>query len=473
MATGQMDFLEALTAFPSLQALPREQLVKAVYLKDRRSLPDELKKLYETARAVRIPAEEPEDIARAVEVANGEVAAVNLGLPSDVMHYARTRLSMGKDRELSVDWGPRSDPLDGEVLPQLDGFELNLEGFRDVNIDDENAVVRCGVGARWREVFEHCRSRGWVFPLFPLLPIDQYIGDVIAGTATLVSYSGGPEACIRNVDLITPDARYGETGFDLVPNSAAGYDLNSLMTVMGRNLGIPVSVSFTLLSCFEDSKTFRFTLKGTEDMVKGLTNLAKTKVRPLKVVFGEGTASQSAFGVAGGPVVEVTIQGMDETVAPQEKALESAFGEGAEKETLEGIYHPLTKAPPRVAPSPLAEVRTSLRDFGALLQDFMGWKESSGPAFGVVGYLMESGTVGMQPMSSGPVSRGERFGRLVEIVQIARKHRCRLRTSPVIHLLEPETNLEKRFALIRRIKAEVDRPNVVNPSGVLWVPSSL
>ncbi|MEE9236760.1 MAG: FAD-binding protein [Thermoplasmata archaeon] len=473
MPLGSADFREMLAGFPGLRALPREKLAKAVYLRDRRALPEEMKRLFDGVNIVRIPVREPEDVSRAIQVANGEIAGIYLGLKADALHYMRRRLAITKDREISVSWGPKEDVFDGEILPQLDGFELDLSDLKGVEIDGEHGIVRCGVGARWNEVFEACKSKGWLFPLFPTLPLNHYIGDIVDGTASLISYRGDAARCVRNIDFLTPDARYGESGFDRVPNSAAGYDLNSLLLIMGRHVSIPVSVTFTLVPCVEGTKTLRYGLESTEHLLGALEEMVRTRLQPLKVVFGDGVASRVAFGREEGPTMEVSLHGTEETLPPQEEIVDSLFKENVEKKEIDGLAHPLQGPPRRVPPSPLAELRSSLADLAPLLNALTSWREAQGDSFGVIGTLFESGTIGLLPFIDRATNRGERFDRLLELVQIARAHRCRLRGNTTLQLLSPESNLEKRFALVRRIKEEVDLPNVVNPSGLLWVPQGL
>ncbi len=469
MPLGEVDFGTLLAGLPGLRTLPREKSVRAVYLRDRRALPDELKRLFDRTSVLRIPVEEPEDISRAIGVANGEIAGVNLGLQADTLHYVRTRLEMMKDRELSVEWGPKEDPFEGEILPQLDGFQLDVSGLRGVEIDGDNGVVRCEVGARWKEVFDACRTMGWIFPLFPLLPLDPYIGDIIGGTATLNSYQGDASMYVRNVDFLAPDARYGQGGFDLVPNGAAGYDLNSLMLVMGRHLFIPVSITFSLLCSVEDCKTLRYAPEDAGEMLEALRKATRTGVRPLKLVFGDDVGSRIAFG-GDGLTVEAALHGTEVSLPVQEKTLDSLFKEGVKKDEIDGLVHPLGETSLRVPPSPIVEIRTSIVDTTPLMEDLVTWRDAQVESLGLVGSLFEDGTVSLIPFSDRPISRGVRFERLLELVQIARKHRCRLRSNSTLQLLSPETERDRRFELVRRIKERVDLPNVINPSGVLWLP---
>ncbi|MFQ5837384.1 MAG: FAD-binding oxidoreductase [Thermoplasmata archaeon] len=474
MSSGNVDLMDRLRRFPGLERVPREELVKAVYLKDKRALPDDLKRLLDSITVLRIPVEDAEDISHILGVATGEVAGISLGLPADSLHYVRTRLAMMKDRELAVDWTPREDPFDGEILPQLDGFQVDLAKLKRVELDEENGVVLCGVGARWREVFETCESMGWIFPLSPILPSNPYLGDVVGGTAFLASFKGGPEAYVRNIDFLSPDGRYGESGFDLVPNNAAGYDLNSLMLVMGRHMIIPVSVTFTLLPMASTVKTSRYSVWSPEALVEAMRNLINTRVQPLRVSFGDGTGSLLAFGREGEPTIEIVLAGTEETLPVQQKLVDAAFKEGANKEEVEGLTHVTQSAPGGDAPpSLLVEFRASLADLQLILQDVTSWVEAQGSGFGIIGSLYQAGTVSVIPFISGQTNRGERFTRVLELAQIARKHSCRLRNNPTIHLLSPEANLGKRFALVRRMKERVDLPHVINPSSLLMVPRDL
>ncbi len=466
---GGADFREMLARYPGLRALPKEQLVKAVYLRDRRTLPDGVKRLFDTVTVVRVPVEEPEDVARAIDVANGEVAAVNLGLSADTLHYVRTRLAMEKDREVTVSWSPRLDALEGEVLPQLDGFELDLRGAQEVEVNQEYGVARCGMGATWKRAYDACRSQGWLFPLLPPLPVNPFIGDVLGGSALLTSYGGGADQYLRNVDFVGPDGVYSQSGFDGVPNSAAGYDLNALMLVMGHGLGIPLSATFTLAPAAEDAQSLRYPVASTEELVGALEAVEASAIRPLSLLFGDDTGSRVSWG-AEGTTLTLSLHGTEETLPHQVQAVDAAFGEEPAKEVMEGQVHPLERGERRRPPAPLGEILVGMADLPALLEALTAWQEERGPAFGWTGSLTEGGTVSLVPFHEGPMSRGERFDRLYELVLLARKQPGRLRATPVLQLLETETDVEQRFALARRIKGEVDLPNVVNPSSVLWVP---
>jgi hypothetical protein len=472
MPIGNVDLMDRLRALPALERLSREDLVRAVYLRDRRTLPQDFKRLLETISVIRIRAESPEDVVEAVKVATGEVAGVSLGLTADSLHYVRTRLAMMKDREVAVDWAPREDPFDSEIVPHLDGFQVDLSALKAVDLNEDVGVVRCEAGATWWEVYEACSEKGWLLPVFPMLPYPCYVGDIVGGTSTLASFKGGPEAYLRNVDYISPDGHYCESGFDLVPNSAAGYDLNSLMMVMGRHIAIPISLTFALIPLAPVQKTLRYMLDDLEALTGALTAVLKSRIQPLKILFGDALGSEVALGKAGNLTVEIVIQGTEESVAAQQKRLDAAFPEGAQREEVEGIVQPLQRLGPGQAPAQLAEIRANLADVQPLMQDLASWLEEQGPDFGLVGSLSQGGTVALVPFINRAANRGERFDRLLELLHMSRRHGCRLRDNHTVHLLSPETNLEKRFALVRRIKERVDLPNVINPSSLMWIPQA-
>jgi hypothetical protein len=483
VAAGNRDFMAVLRPYPALERLPEEELVKIVYLRDKRALPDEIKRLFDQATIIPVKMHETRDVAEAMRFASGEAAGVNLGGASGTIHYVRQSLEMLKDRELGVDWEPRTDPLEGDVLPLFDGLLLDLSEFTGVEVNPENHTLRCEVGATWRDVSEAAQQAGHLLPLFPVLPANPYMGDLIAGTALLSSYAGGPRDILRNVDLLNPDTSYAQSGFDLVPNNATGYDLNALLLMMGRNLGIPVSLTLRLLP-FDHMRAVRFAFASWDDLFKALQAVDQASLDPLRVVFGDPVASAVGLNGGEGYTLEVDLAGPEEVLASQEKALEAAVGEETPGEATEGLEHLHEAATREKPPFHLAEIRASLADLSALWEELATWVGVRGNAFGLAGSLREGGTVHVLPFmrgdirgtstTGGPVDqvlhRGDRFDRLTELVRIAQRHPCRVRNTQVSQLLARDREMGKRFGLVRGIKQAVDLASIINPSGLLWVP---
>ncbi len=465
MPLGYVDFREMVTSFPGLRALRPVEQAKAVYLRDKRTLPDQLKRLFDSVSVVKLSVEDPDDVSSTVGVATGEVASVSLGLKGDTLHYVRRSLEMMRDRELTVDWTPRADPFEGDVLPQLDGFLVDLSEFNEIEVDKENGIVRSGVGSMWSDLYEACRSAGWFLPLFHVLPVAAYVGDIVRGETLLSSFRGGPETCVRNVDFISADAGYGESGFDEVPNNSTGYDLNSLFLTAGSSLAIPLSVTFSLLPSAEDLRARTYYLENYEKLIAALVNVSDAGFAPVNVSFGDPTASKAISGKEG-TTSTTLLHGTEETLPAQSKALDKAF-EGVSVE--ESAYEP-----PQVTASgsvsPLVELRLSVRDLAPLLADLSTWRDSQASSVGLAGSLQEGGSVIVVPFIAQRAGRGERFDRLVEVVEVVEKHECVLSGSQLVQLLVSEGALEKRFRLLRRVKEKVDLPMVVNPSALLWAP---
>ena len=483
MAAGYRDFMGVLRPFPALERLPDEELVKIVYLRDKRALPDAIKRLFDQATVLSIKMEETRDVAEAMRFASGETAGVNLGGASGTIHYVRRSLEQLKDRDLSVDWGPREDPLQGDVLPLFDGLLLDLSEFRGVEVHPEANTLRAEVGATWRDVSEAAQQAHRLLPLFPVLPTNPYMGDLIAGSGLLSSFAGGPETYIRNIDLLGSDTSYSQSGFDLVPNNATGYDLNSLLLIMGRNLGIPLSLTLRLLP-LDRTRAIRFAFESWAGLLKALQNIAEAPLQPLRVVFGDPVAS--AVGLDGGEgfTLEVDLGAAEEVMAGQEESLQAAVGDATLGEGRDGLGHLHEAATREKGPYHLAEIQTSLVDLAPLWEELATWVGVRGSAFGLAGTLQEGGTVHVLPFmrgdirgtstTGGPVDqvlhRGDRFNRITELVKIAQRHPCRVRNTQVGQLLTSDTQMRKRFALARRIKRGIDLGSIINPSGLLWVP---
>lgn len=465
MPEGYRDFRQIVSQDPSLQGLAREAQAKATYLRDKHTLPDGLKRLFDGVTVLRLPVEEVGDIVRAMDVATGEAASVSLGLRGDTLHYVRKSLALLRDREVTMGRYPRSDAFEGEVLPQLDGFEMDLTRFQDVDVDGAHGVARIGVAAKWSDAFNLCRTKGWILPLLPTLPLDPYVGDLLQGTSALSAYRGDPAHCLRNVDFVGADSNYGECAFDHVPNSAAGYDLNGLFAMMGDSLGIPITVTLSLLPSPEDLLARRYGLSGGEPLVQALTKLAHSGLTPLRLLFGDEVGAATAFE-ADGLGIEILLHGPEDTQAPQVALADAAVG----VKSSEGGRTTLPRKPQPV--SPLTELRLSLADLAPLWEDLGAWAAETGGESGIVGSLHESGSVTLTPFVTRPISRGDRFDRLLELLQVAERHPCALRSNHLVQLLTTAPDLESRFALARRIKERVDLPMAINPSGVLWIPSS-
>lgn len=246
MPRGFVDFLQILAAHPRLKGLEPEEMARAVYLHDKYVLPEEVLQVLGRGPDATLKVSGPGDLRQAVRVASGEISASALGLPARQFHYLRTALAMERGREFSVDWQRNVDPYDDEILPMQGGFLVDVSALSTVEIREDLGVVRAGVAALWRDVQAAAAAKGFDLDLFPIVPLDFALGDLVGGAAPFASRTGRLEDAVRNVEVVLPDGRMASLGYDGVPPNASGYDLVALYLRAGQHLALPNTFTLTL-----------------------------------------------------------------------------------------------------------------------------------------------------------------------------------------------------------------------------------
>ncbi len=469
MPRGLVDFLQVLAGHPTLKGVEPGEMARAVYMHDKYVLPDDIMQILGRGPDATLKASRPEDVSQAVRVASGEVSAAALGLPARQFHYLRTTLGMERGREFSVDWQRNVDPYDDELLPMQGGFLMDVSALSTIEVREDLGVVRAGVGALWKDVQAAATAKGFDLDLFPIVPMDFAIGDLVGGAAPFGSRSGRLEAAVRNIEVVLPDGRMASLGYDGVPPNASGYDLVALYLRGGQHLALPHTFALTLAPAGKIRRVLAYTYPDASAMVGVLTKLAKARLALARVLIHDQVAwAMSHRGEALGVVLEVAFRAPEAVAPALEKALDGlAAGHTGKAEALS----------PLDAPSEFRRASQNLRTAGILgevlctpatVAEVFEKLLELGPAMGIFGAVQGAG-ISLVPFSRRPLSRRERFDLVVkikeEIVGLAR-----LAGPQLLLLLDGGEAIRQGFNLVRRIKDKVDLPSTINPSRALLVP---
>lgn len=461
---------EVLAAHPALKALAPEELLKAVYVHDRHVLPDDIMNFLGRRADATLTVKSPEEIQAAVRVANGETTTTALGLSAQDYHFLRTKLGMRRGLEVPVDWERTIDLYDDQIIPQQGGFLLDVSAIDSIQVKPEERVVAAGVGARWKDVQQAVASLGLVLNCFPGVPMDFALGDMVGGTAPFHSTFGGLGTAVRNVRVVLPDGRMGSMGYDDVPNNGSGYNLRDLYLAAGGNFAVPHTFYLTLSNRPRAFKTLLYTFPEVATLAAAAAKLARSRLTPLRTLFYNVRGWNSSHRQeAQGPILEVSLSGLEATLPAQEKALDAmAEGRVAKTEALSILEATASEFRSATAPlrsaSAIAEVLAPPESLAGVHGALADVTEGIG-VFGV----LSRGTAYLVPVLRRPLSRRERFDFVDKLVKGTRG-KATVAGPHLVALLAKDPRQARALGMVRAMKREVDRPNTMNPGRALLLP---
>jgi len=218
---------------------------------------------------------------------------------------------------------------------------MDTSAMKDIfKIDEENLAATVGPGVLWKNLNASLSEKNLSLGVFPSVAISQ-VGDWIdIGGAGIGSYSHGFAIDqVRTMEVVLPNGKVINTGFDHVLSNSSGYNLNGLFVGSYSTMGIITRITLKLFPKPQVVRPMFYTFSDTKSMCRALHALTRAKATPLNISFygqnhftfikhiGEKEKNPSA------PTVNITLAGVTAGVQHDEDRISVLMkNNGAEKE---------------------------------------------------------------------------------------------------------------------------------------------
>lgn len=215
------------------------------------------------------------------------------------------------------------------------------------DIDRENLTVTVGPGVTWKGLYKEL-SKGELslgaYPGYSILTVGDWMDCGGAGIGSYLHGFAGDQ--IRTMDIVLPNGRFINTGFQKVLPNSSGYNLNGIFAGSDSTLGVITKVTLKLIPKPQRNLPIYFTFKNTDDMTNALVNLVRQKFKPMNISFFEKTHIKYLSGLENRVnelddfILNVTLSGLNPVVVHDEKIVTRLI----EKQGAQRIDSTMTKA---------------------------------------------------------------------------------------------------------------------------------
>jgi len=229
----------------------------------------------------------------------------------------------------------------GGAVPTNGGILLDMGSMNNIlNIDNDNLTITVEPGITWKEVDDKVTAKGMFLGAYPSSAPGASVGGwVNTGGIGIGSYKyGGVEQQIRSLEVVLPDGKIINTGFEKVMANSSGYNLNGLFVGAEGTLGVITKVTIKLYPAPETIKPLSFTFDNINDMPDALLRLSKSRVNPWHVTILDGKhldfLKQSGYSVPDvDGILNITLEGPKEVVDYEERELTKLLRQSRAKKT--------------------------------------------------------------------------------------------------------------------------------------------
>ena len=462
------------TAIPALREAVRENVIRAMFVRDERALPkDVVRVLTRRADVVLRPKEEIE-VREAIRVANGETSTVDLGRPADEFHFYRMRLGMAKDQPWGVCTRPAILQTYDWIVPPQGGIMVDLNSLADVEIDGVSYAAKIGTGARWKDVYDRAVAANRLPAVFPSVPLDFAVGDALVGDAKFRSYRSSFASAVYDVRGLAGSGLRVNCGFEQEPNHATGYNLKDLAVQLGNEFLVPTVLWMRLTPRPAVVKNLAYGFDDPAKLAAGLDKLTRT-ARPYlwANAYDERGWALAHGAAAPGPLsLEVGVGGNDALIATRTKALETALAgftaKGEAPMLWDGEKTAYAAKGEKLARLLfVGEVQVPAAKVGDAILRVRALGESKGVRAGFVANAMESGLVYLSPYFEAAKEPARIYDLSRGIADIVRGLGDAVFDSRLAHLWNRDPNFVRRAALVARLEAGLDTANAIEPPASL------
>ncbi len=456
---------------PALAEATREEVVQALFLRDRERLPDPVLAALQRGPQVVLQAEKLLEVAKVLKVANRAESTTSLGLPVGEYHALRTAVDVDQDMRVPVSVRPRVDIGTEAVIPQQGGIQVDVTALDKVRINPRERTVTAYCGASCKTLLDGVRKAGYVLPLFPSIPLDFSVHDVLAGPGTLRSPRLSPADAIRTMDVALPTGDRVDTGRKRVSPVPVGYAFHGFLAAAGRNTGIPLAVDFDLLPKTKAYGTFRVWAEDG-DVGATLQAVLDTDVPALRVDAYDGRTASVLRGPEAPPAVEVTLAGSPAVVKASKEILVERFQKPPGKmDTVAGLFevrreHFLKTADRLLRNLIVGQAAVPAADLKAYL-DTLGERTRPGLPWGYFAALAANGTVLVAPHFEESRDRNRILTMTQALVGAAEDVGASVLGSQLAPLLAADKRAGARHRFLARVRSSLDLAGVLEPDDVV------
>ncbi|MCK4757325.1 MAG: FAD-binding oxidoreductase [Thermoplasmata archaeon] len=300
----------------------------------------------------------------------------------------------------------------GGAIPSQGGIVVDISSMnRVIHVDQENLEIVVEAGAVWKKVYDIAMRRGLFIVSYPSSMYGATVaGWINTGGIGIGCYKyGSVGQNIRNMEVVLPDGRIIETGFNGVSDHSAGYNLNGLFVGSEGTLGIITKVTLKAEPAPEVLRPLSYQFKGLGEAFPFIKALTRNGIKPLHVGFVDERhvdyLKQMGKHTPGpGALINIALEGNRGSVKYEESvldALNSAHGgkklsdQVAEHEWNERAYE---FRPREVGLSAaLGEIVVPLHKFPIVVREIYELINDMGMEASIIGMVNDRNTVAFLP----------------------------------------------------------------------------
>ncbi|UCE73745.1 MAG: FAD-binding oxidoreductase [Methanomassiliicoccales archaeon] len=205
---------------------------------------------------------------------------------------------------------------------------LDMNGI--FKIDEENLAVTVGPGVLWKDLYKALLKRGYLIGAYPFSSIPTVGEWVDTGGGGIGSYGKGFAGDqVRTLEVVLPDGKVINTGFEKVLSNSSGYNLNGLFIGAESTLGIITKITLKIFPKPEETRPLYYTFSELKDTTEALRALTKIKTTPMNISFFSANHLQSLkmfrkdIPDLKGVVMNVTLTGLRSVVDHEEENIDA------------------------------------------------------------------------------------------------------------------------------------------------------
>ena len=176
----------------------------------------------------------------------------------------------------------------GGAVPAFGGIVLDMTRMNKIHsIDKDNLCITAEPGVTWKKIDDFAAKNSLGLGAYPSSAPAATVGGWLGtGGVGLGTYKyGGAGDQVRTLEVVLPDGRIIETGFEKVANNSTGFDLTRLFVGSEGTLGIITKATIKLRPKPKSTNVFAFDFSELEDACMSIRKIVHSNLRPWHLGF--------------------------------------------------------------------------------------------------------------------------------------------------------------------------------------------
>lgn len=176
--------------------------------------------------------------------------------------------------------------LHGDARPKRKGILLSMSRLNSMDVDEDYMYLKCGAGARCRDVIDELEKKGYFLPMYPGSLLIATMGGLVAANTIghmVDSCYGKPINHVLGLEVVLPNGAIIKTGTDSL-RRPAGIDLTRFFVGSEGLFGVITEIKMALVRKPERTYLIGF-FKDLYDIGKAWMKVYREKI-PLPI-YGE------------------------------------------------------------------------------------------------------------------------------------------------------------------------------------------